>query len=195
MTPELKTACEVIFQAHKLSAKPIKWDSNAFHGRISIGLSEVAKETLIKKRIILLRNKSKIFTQLNPGVATANSFEEAEKMIVNKVSNSFEEADKMILNKVSNSFEEAEKIIVNKVPVLVTKKYDPDSYTARHVVGAAPTSPVKTYDQLAIADITRSNTGIKWYMRPIFLYSIWLVGAATAGIIISWLISLAVKLF
>jgi hypothetical protein len=168
MTPELKTACEVIFQAHKLSAKPIKWDSNAFRGRISIGLSEIAKETLVKKNIILLPNKSKIFTQLNPDVAAADSFEEAEKMIV------------------------------NKIPALVTtKKYDPDSYAAHHVVGvAASTRPIKTYDQLAIADTTKTNAaGIKWYMKPVFLYSIWLVCGAAAGVMISWLISLAVKLF
>jgi len=169
MTPELKTACEVIFQAHKLSAKPIKWDSNAFRGRISIGLSEMAKETLVKKNIILLPNKSKkIFTQLNPDVATADSFEEAEKMIV------------------------------NKIPARVTtKKYDSDTYTAYHVVDvAAPTRPIETYAQLAIADTTKTNApSIKWYMKPVVFNSIWLVCGAAAGVMISWLISLAVKLF
>src|SRR6476646_4369438 len=85
MTPELKTACELVFQEHKLSAQPIKWTRDIFRGRISIGLSEMAKETLVKKNIILWPDKSKkIFTKLNPDVATARSFEEAEKMIETK---------------------------------------------------------------------------------------------------------------
>src|SRR6476660_4639037 len=85
MTPELKTACELVFQEHKLSAQPIKWSSDAFRGRISFGLSEMAKETLVKKNIILWPDRSKkIFTKLNPDVATAHSFEEAEKMIETK---------------------------------------------------------------------------------------------------------------
>src|SRR5215510_5615586 len=85
MTPELKTACELVFQEHKLSAQPIKWTRDIFRGRISIGLSEMAKETLVKKNIILWPDKSKkVFTKLNPDVATASSFEEAEKMIETK---------------------------------------------------------------------------------------------------------------
>src|SRR6478672_740326 len=85
MTPELKTACELVFQEHKLSAQPIKWSRDAFRGRITIGLSELAKETLVKKNIILWPDKSKkIFTKLNPDVASARSFEEAEKMIETK---------------------------------------------------------------------------------------------------------------
>src|SRR5215510_1263148 len=86
MTPELKTACELVFQEHKLSAQPIKWTRDIFRGRISIGLSEMAKETLVKKNIILWPDKSKkVFTKLNPDVAMACSFEEAEKMIETKI--------------------------------------------------------------------------------------------------------------
>src|SRR5215475_10004455 len=86
MTPELKVACELVFQEHKSSGQPIKWSRDAFRGRISIGLSEMAKETLVKKRIILLPNKAKkTFTQLNPEVASATSFEEAEQMIDGKL--------------------------------------------------------------------------------------------------------------
>ena len=85
MTPELKTACEVIFQEHKVSSQPIKWNSETFRGRISLGLSDLAKDTLVKKNIIILPNKSKkILTQLNPDVAAASSFEEAEDIIKNK---------------------------------------------------------------------------------------------------------------
>src|SRR5436190_21076443 len=83
MTPELKTACEVIFQEHKISTQPMKWSKDTFRGRISIGLYEVARETLVKKNIIVQHKKAnKVFTLLNHDVATANSFDEAEKIIV-----------------------------------------------------------------------------------------------------------------
>src|SRR5262245_17036172 len=83
MTPELKTACEVVFQEHKLSSQ-IRWNKDTFRGRISIGLSEMAKETLVQKHIIFLPNKSKkLITLLNPAIAGAASFEEAKTMIEN----------------------------------------------------------------------------------------------------------------
>src|SRR5690242_5668765 len=84
MTPELRTACEVVFQEHKVSAQPIKWSSETFRGRISLGLSDLAKDTLVKKKIIVVPNKSKkVITQLNPVVASAASFEEADDIITN----------------------------------------------------------------------------------------------------------------
>ncbi|HEV8285847.1 MAG TPA: hypothetical protein VGQ09_16155 [Chitinophagaceae bacterium] len=113
MTPELKTACELIFQEHKLSAQPIKWNRDAFRGRISIGLSEIAKETLVKKNIILLPAPSKkLFTQLNPDVASADSFEEAEKIIETKIPN-----------------------------LEITPAYDAEVYITNHVFGFAATPP------------------------------------------------------
>ena len=86
MTPELKKACEVVFQEHKLSNQPIKWNRDIFQGRISLGLTEKAKMTLVEKNIIFSPDKTKkIITQLNPTVAAATSFEEAEDIIENKV--------------------------------------------------------------------------------------------------------------
>src|SRR5215467_11997819 len=106
MTPELKTACEVIFQEHKVH--PIKWNRDSFRGKISIGLSDMAREILVKKNIILLPNKSKkAFTQLNPDVATADSFEEAEKMVGTKKTEPANDSD-----------------------------YDAKTYIAEHVVGS-----------------------------------------------------------
>jgi hypothetical protein len=114
MTPELKSACEFVFQEHKLSADPIKWNKHVFHGKISVGLSEMAKETLVKKNIILLPVKSrKLVTQLNPDVAAAGSFEEAEKIIETKIPN-----------------------------LVVTPAYDAETYITNHVFGFSAAPPV-----------------------------------------------------
>lgn len=89
MTPELKIACEVVFQEHKASGYPINWNKDAFRGRISFGLSAMAKETLVRKNIIYLPNPAKkIITSLNPDVAAAATFEEAEELVQNKVPSS-----------------------------------------------------------------------------------------------------------
>jgi len=161
MTPELKTACELIFQEHKLSAQPIKWNRDAFRGRISIGLSEMAKETLVKKNIILLPAQSKkLFTQLNPDVAGAHSFEEAEK------------------------------IIETKIPNLHTPAYDAETYITDHVFGFSATPPraqqrpVARTPQIKLADK-------KWYLKPFYLYVAWLICGAAAGVLISRLMDLA----
>ena len=37
MTPELKIACEVVFQEHKTSSYPVTWNRDAFRGRLSTG--------------------------------------------------------------------------------------------------------------------------------------------------------------
>jgi hypothetical protein len=165
MPPELLTACETVFQEHKVSSLPVKWDRDAFRGRISIGLSEMAKETLIKKNIIVLPNKSKkIITQLNPDVATAASFEEAEK------------------------------IIVNKTPSLATSMtYDPDTYIAGHVYGFDNPPPVKYAQPMLPVDgnAEMAMAGIKWYMKPLFYYVVWPLCAAAAGAAISFLLDKA----
>jgi hypothetical protein len=165
MTPELKTACEVIFQEHKLSTKPIKWDATVFRGRISIGLSEMAKETLVEKNILFMPKKSKTLIQLNPDVASADSYEEAERMIANKTS-----------------------------ATVTIEKDDLDTYKAPRVVDVtARRTPVKIHIQLAPDNRTRINAAsIKWYMKSTFLYVIWPVCGAAAGLLIAWLISLAI---
>jgi len=171
MTPELKIACEVVFQEHKISTQPIKWDKDAFRGRISIGLSAMAKETLVKKNIILLPNKAKkVFTQLNPDVASADSFEEAEK------------------------------IIVTKVPALVSSgDYDANKYIDDHVYGFTSTPapiPQRSYHFIPAAKAPEIKIdGMKWYMKPLFLYLVWPVCGAAGGIGISMLMELTVKAF
>ena len=45
MTPELKSACELVFQEHKISGKPINWNKDSFRGQLSFGMAEMAKQT------------------------------------------------------------------------------------------------------------------------------------------------------
>jgi hypothetical protein len=161
MTPELKTACETVFQEHKISNLPVKWTSDTFRGRISIGLCEMAKETLVKKNIILLSGKSKkITTELNPAVAAADSFEEAEKMIINKIPASM------------NSL-----------------VYDPETYIADHVYGYAVPSPRYSHRVVPIdTEPATSIAKVKWYMKPLFYYFLWPLCAAAAGVLVTRLI-------
>jgi hypothetical protein len=163
MTPELKIACEVVFQEHKTSAQ-IKWDRDAFRGKISIGLSEMAKETLVKKNIIFWPNKSKkIITLLNPDVATATSVEEAEEIMEHKTP------------ELANSVE-----------------YDPESYIAGHVLGFDE-PPVKPTVQPATITVNAEprSSGTQWYMKPVFYYLVWPVFAIAAGALLSYLLVLA----
>ena len=60
MTPELKNACEVVFQGHKTSVKPITWNKDAFRGRLPFGLSAMAKEILVSKNIICFLNADQV---------------------------------------------------------------------------------------------------------------------------------------
>ena len=169
MTPELKTACEVVFQEHKLSSQ-IKWNRDVFRGQISLGLSELAKETLVRKNIILLPNKSKkIITLLNPAVATASSFEEAEGIIENK-------AQAVIAN------------IPADRPVYIAPQA-PVSAAISHLEYSPQWSPIAAKSQIQVA-------GIKWYMKPLFYYVVWPFCAVVAGVLISFLIDFTyTKLF
>ena len=160
MTPELKTACEVIFQEHKLSNQ-VKWNRDVFSGQISLGLSELAKDTLLKKNILLLPDKSrKIITLLNPVVARAESFEEAEEIITTK-----------------------------KQPVLATLEYDQPVYGANHVFGAdIPTASAIKKPIAAIVQTPAAVVEPKWYLKPIFYYVIWPICGAAAGALFTFLI-------
>lgn len=163
MTPELKTACELVFQEHKTSGYPINWNKNSFNGRISFGLSTLAKETLVNKNIIYTPNPGKkIITSLNPVVASATSFEEAEELIQNKVTPAI--------------------TIVKEYPGYTTNDtYDFNSSTVKY-----------TQQLLKIAGKAKViTTEIKWYMRPVFYYLAWPVCAAAVGALIAWLIGLA----
>jgi hypothetical protein len=163
MTPELKTACELVFQEHKVSTQ-IKWNKDAFRGRISIGLSELAKETLVRKNVIFLPDKSKkIITLLNPAVAAAASFEEAEE------------------------------IIVNKRPAVVTRVADDRStLIPRQASGLNIPRPAYTQRLLPVAGKSQTQAvEIKWYLKPLFYYVVWPVCAIVAGALIAYLLDLA----
>ena len=164
MTPELRTACEVVFQEHKVSPQPIKWNSDTFRGRISLGLSDLAKDTLVKKNIIILPNKSKkILTLLNPAVATAASFEEAEDIIQNK----------------------------RQVPKVDLPVSQPIFVTSRLSNIDIP-KPSYSNSSLSVANnVVTPSADIKWYMKPVFFYLIWPLCAAIAGAVISFLLDLA----
>ena len=164
MTPELKNACEVVFQEHKLSSQPIKWNRDVFHGRISIGLTEMAKMTLVEKNIIFLPDKSKkIVTLLNPTVAAAASFEEAEDMIENKVP-----------TLVTSMADDQTTYIAENVSDFTRR---PSKYS--HYLLSIPGKP-----EMPVAEI-------KWYMKPLFLYIVWPVCAAAAGALILFLLGFA----
>ncbi|MEI9909022.1 MAG: hypothetical protein WDO71_04760 [Bacteroidota bacterium] len=169
MTPELKIACELVFQEHKSSGQPIKWTRDTFRGRIAIGLSEMAKETLISKNILIIPNKTKrIITQLNPAVAKATSFEEAEEMIKNK---------EPVF--VSGMADDKPAYIAGQVSGFVSR---PAEYSHRLL-------PIDNNAEMPSAEI-------KWYLKPLFYYIIWPVCAAAAGALIAYLLGLAfTKLF
>jgi hypothetical protein len=187
MTPELKTACELVFQEHKLSTHPIKWTRDAFRGRISIGLCEMAKETLVKKNIILWPDKSKkIFTKLNPDVATARSYEEAEKMIETKkpalatmpaIAGNFTVADLVAdlnISQPSNAF---------NIPITPVTPTIP---------------PTRSYSRMKIVPLMEATettaTEVKWWMKPLYLYFVWPTCGAVAGIMISMLMNLVYRM-
>jgi len=184
MTPELKTACELVFQEHKLSAQPIKWTRDIFRGRISIGLSEMAKETLVKKNIILWPDKSKkIFTKLNPDVATARSFEEAEKMV---------ETKKPVLATmpaIEGNFNVADLVAnldTHQTSTTLTTPTIPNTPTP---------PPTRSYSRMKIVPLieTTETTAaeVNWWMKPAYLYFVWPVCGAVVGILISMLMNLA----
>ena len=215
MTPELKTACEVIFQEHKVSSQPIKWSSETFRGRISLGLSDLAKDTLVKKNIIILPNKSKkILTQLNPDVAAASSFEEAEDIIKNKKQglNGYSpdingsQTSKQTFNKdlaanngtqKSNGVSNGHAIDQNSNQ---TTKQDSNGrvkdnhggYTAYRVSTPFVSQPQTLSPQVSMADTAQMQvTGNKWYMKPLFYYVVWPLFALMAGALISYFLDLA----
>lgn len=169
MTPELKTACQVVFQEHKTSQYPVTWNRDAFRGRISTGLSEMAKETLIKKNIIQFPNPSKkIITVLNPAAATATTYEEAEDMVLNKVPAM---AAAVAVN-------EQPAYVANRRSVFVTR-----TVTHHPVVTLAANGKTET--------ILSALHETKWYMRPVFIYGVWPVCAAVVGGLIAYLMGSA----
>lgn len=166
MTPELKSACELVFREHKISSGSVNWSKDAFHGRLSFGLSAMAKETLLNKNIIYLPNPTKkLITVLNPAVSRAATFEEAEELIQKRVPS------------IATS-------VANDQPAYSSSKI---SHNSKHhnflllkITGNPETSITET----------------KWYARPLFSYFVWPVCAAAAGAFITYLIGFVyTKLF
>lgn len=158
MTPELKTACEVVFQEHKASSYPVTWNRDAFRGRLSTGLTEMAKDTLLRKNIIYYPNPSKkINTVLNPDALNADSFEEAENMVL------------------------------NKVPALSASSVDDRGTLMADKVSAFANRPVthRLVTLTSQAEIVTIEIN-KWYMKPVFLYFVWPVLAAALGGVIAY---------
>ena len=164
MTPELKVACELVFQEHKTSRKPINWNKDSFRGRISFGLAAMAKETLEKRNIICTLNPTKkTITTLNPLAVTAANFEEAGEMVQ------------------------------NKIPVLVANKVDhKPAYVTHGVSNFAPVTD-DTDRLLKVRDKSITPAiETKRRMKPVLSYIIWMVGALAGGALITYLLSLLV---
>jgi hypothetical protein len=167
MTPELKAACELVFQEHKLTGNTIKWDKNSFHGKIPIALTEMARQTLVKKSIIIFPGKSKkTITKLNPVVAAASSFEEAEK------------------------------IAANAIPEAATLSNDPVDFALQDIPETVSPAPVYTHRLMTVKTTPSPNfSKPKWYRQPVFYYFIWPVCIAAAGALITYLIDVAYTRF
>lgn len=161
MTPELRTACEVVFQQHKTSPDPVNWNKDPFRGRVSMGLRDLAKDTLVRKNVIYFPNpQKKINTALNPAVTEADSYQEALEII------------EVGAPAFATSFVESKPTYV-AMPVKDVM-HQPVRYTARVV-------------SISSAELFIERP--KWYMRPFFYYCVWPACAAVGGILIAYLIN------
>jgi hypothetical protein len=164
MTPELMRACEVVFQEHKTTHQPVNWHKNAFHGRISIGLSEVAKETLLKNKIIRYTNQGKKnATVLHPEMAAAITFEEALIIAHENTPVMVTTTSETRRVRVIDDFEENSFIDEPEAPSLTLVK----------VTG----------------EINIAANPAKWYARPLFYYIIGPTCALLLGVVIAFLLS------
>lgn len=191
MTPELRASCELVFQEHKLAASPIAWNKHIFREKMSIGLCDLAKETLVKKKIIYFpKPAKKTITILNPEVATASSFEEAIAIAESKLS-------------VIAGEQEKEKTLYDEIYSPEFMEYaDPEDYTpAKKSVIRQPQPKVKVVQvqpkiQLKAqpALVAATATEEKWWLKPVFYYVIWPLSAAIVSVSIAWLLSRAVEM-
>lgn len=168
MTPELKRACELVFQEHKASAIPINWAKDIFKGRLPFGLSAMAKEILVKKNIIYSPNPSKrILTSLNPAAVGASTLEEAEALLQNKIV-PMPVVETISIRKEHELLMLQEPEVNNRVALRIT---------------AGP------------SDIASNLFKPKWYTSPFFYYFFWPLCAAAAGAFIAWAIGAAYSTF
>ncbi len=163
MTPELKIACELVFQEHKAAVHPIAWNRDVFRGRLSTGMSEKAKETLVEKQVICFPNPAKKNqTILNPRAAGAATFTEAEIIVTAPVPAH------------ANTYRQAEPepaAYVNTVTAYLSR-----SVNAPRLVTIS-----------GKAEVIRQQQP-KWYLKPVLVYVVWPLLAAAVGGIIAYLI-------
>jgi hypothetical protein len=165
MTPELKSSCELIFQEHKAAARHITWSKEAFRGRISIGLCEMAKETLLEKKVIYLPKPPKRhITSLNPLILDAATFEDAIAMIQNPVKRAG------IVQEYQLDVKEARQDTAANHEIMISPVLNTGSHQAVEL-------PIE-----------------KWYLRPFYYYFLWPVLALAGSILIAHLMSEAVAM-
>jgi len=163
MTPELQIACEAIFQEHKAKNNSISWSKDAFRGRISTGMLDLAKETLLSKNIIYYPNPAKkIVTKLNPELLSVNSFAEAEILVLNR---------KPVLTSLG---------IHDMSTTVVSEK-------GHLILGDKKNRPSQIVDTPP-DDFEPSHTKAKWYRSNLFTYLVWPLCAAVLFWFITWLI-------
>ena len=173
MTPELKVACEAVFQEHRASIHGIDWKKDIFRGRISTGLSEKAKETLLMKNIICYpKPGKKAITLLNPRVTGASTCDEAEKILLNKI----------VLSPVVSEPVVSEPMVrepMPESPIIAVKAKRPLAdnrpIPQRFVVSSAA-------ENVAYLEKER------WYLKPVLVYFVWPVCAAITGGALAYLI-------
>ncbi len=162
MTPELKIACELVFQEHKSAVHPIAWNRNVFRGRLSTGLSEKAKETLVEKHVIFFPNPAKKNqTILNPRAAQAATFTEAELIVTMPVP--------------AHAIAHHEEAPVRPAYVNTVTAYLSRSVNAPRLVTIS-----------GKAEVIRQHQP-KWYLKPVLVYVVWPLLAAAVGGIIAYL--------
>ena len=181
MTPELKASCELVFQEHKLAASPIAWNKHVFRDRMSIGLSDLAKETLVKKNIIYFpKPAKKTITILNPDVATASTFEEAIAIAQNKTKEGEEIKEKTLYDEIYSPEFTQYIDLETYTPVQKSIKEQPQPKVQRQPEMHLQSHPVITAE--------------KWHLKPVFYYVIWPLAAAIVSVLIAWLLSRAVEM-
>jgi len=169
MTPELKKACEAVFQEHRANINGIDWKKDVFRGRISTGLSEKAKETLLSKNIIYYPNPvKKAITLLNPEVSVASTCEEAEKVLLHEI----------VLSPA-----------LTAAPIVA----EPTIVAAKPRRPVADNKPIP--QRFVITTPTTENVTLiereKWYLKPVLVYFVWPVFGAAAGGALAYLIGAA----
>ncbi len=169
MTPELKKACEAVFQEHRAKINGIDWKKDVFRGRISTGLSEKAKETLLSKNIIYYPNPvKKAITLLNPEVSVASTCEEAEKVLLHEI----------VLSPA-----------LTAAPIVA----EPTIVAAKPRRPVADNKPIP--QRFVITTPTTENVTLiereKWYLKPVLVYFVWPVFGAAAGGALAYLIGAA----